>query len=74
MITSLLGAGLVDRIIVSVAPIVIGDGTEAVGALGVTRVADGIRLTNRAMFPSVTTSCSRGTSRRRTRREHMSSR
>lgn len=39
------------RIIVSVAPIVIGDGTEAVGALGVTRVADGIRLTNRAMFP-----------------------
>lgn len=51
VITSLLGAGLVDRLIASVAPIVIGDGTSAVGELGITRVADGIRLTNRAMFP-----------------------
>lgn len=51
VITSLLAERLVDRIIAGVAPIVIGDGTQAVGALGVTRIADGIHLTNRAMFP-----------------------
>lgn len=51
VITSLLGAGLVDRIVVAVAPVVIGEGTSAVGALGVTNIADGIRLQNRAIFP-----------------------
>jgi 3,4-dihydroxy 2-butanone 4-phosphate synthase/GTP cyclohydrolase II len=49
VITALLAAGLVDRIIVAVAPIVIGSGTQAVEQLGVTRVADGIRLVNRSM-------------------------
>jgi riboflavin-specific deaminase-like protein len=51
VITSLLGAGLVDRIIVAVAPVLIGDGIEAVGPLGVTEVTAGIRLENRAIFP-----------------------
>jgi GTP cyclohydrolase II len=49
IITAFLAAGLVDRIIVAVAPIVIGAGTEAVEQLGVARVADGIRLVNRSM-------------------------
>src|SRR6185369_8891713 len=35
VITSLLGAGLVDRIVVGTAPRIIGAGTEAVGDLGV---------------------------------------
>jgi GTP cyclohydrolase II len=49
VITSLLAAALVDRLIVSVAPTIIGKGTEAVGPLGITSVADGIRLANRSM-------------------------
>ena len=49
VITAMLGAGVVDRLIVGVAPTILGDGTDAVGALGVARVSDGIRLTNRAM-------------------------
>jgi riboflavin-specific deaminase-like protein len=49
VITSMLSARVVDRLIVGVAPTIIGRGTEAVGPLGVTRVSDGIRLTNRAM-------------------------
>jgi 3,4-dihydroxy 2-butanone 4-phosphate synthase/GTP cyclohydrolase II len=48
VITSLLAAALVDRIIVSVAPTIIGTGTEAVGPLGITSVADGLRLANRS--------------------------
>ena len=51
VITSLLGTGLVDRIIVAVAPVLIGEGIEAVGPLGVTEVTAGIRLENRAIFP-----------------------
>jgi 3,4-dihydroxy 2-butanone 4-phosphate synthase/GTP cyclohydrolase II len=49
VITSMLAAGVVDRLIVGVAPTIIGRGTESVGALGITRVIDGIRLTNRRM-------------------------
>jgi 3,4-dihydroxy 2-butanone 4-phosphate synthase/GTP cyclohydrolase II len=49
VITSLLGQGLVDRVVVGVAPKIIGTGTEAVGPLGVARVADGIQLTNRCV-------------------------
>jgi riboflavin-specific deaminase-like protein len=49
VITSVLEAGVVDRLIVGVAPTIIGQGTDAVGALGITRVADGVRLTNRAV-------------------------
>ena len=44
VITSLLGAGVVDRVIVGVAPTIIGTGTDAVGPLGITSVADGLRL------------------------------
>jgi 3,4-dihydroxy 2-butanone 4-phosphate synthase/GTP cyclohydrolase II len=49
VITSMLAAGVVDRLIVGVAPTIIGRGTESVGALGITRVTDGIRLTSRRM-------------------------
>jgi 3,4-dihydroxy 2-butanone 4-phosphate synthase/GTP cyclohydrolase II len=49
VITSVLEAGVVDRLIVGVAPKIIGQGTDAVGPLGVTRVTDGVRLTNRAV-------------------------
>lgn len=49
VITSMLAAGVVDRIVVGIAPTIIGKGTEAVGALGITSVADGIRLSNRSM-------------------------
>jgi riboflavin biosynthesis pyrimidine reductase len=48
VITSLLAAALVDRLIVSVAPTIIGKGTEAVGPLGITSVAHGLRLANRS--------------------------
>jgi 3,4-dihydroxy 2-butanone 4-phosphate synthase/GTP cyclohydrolase II len=51
VITSLLAAGLVDRLIVAVSPVIVGAGTEAVGSLGIDRVADGIRLTNRLIVP-----------------------
>ena len=50
VITSLLRSAVVDRIVVSVSPTIIGAGVEAVGPLGVDRVADGIRLVNRSVF------------------------
>ncbi len=49
VITSLLAAGVVDRLIVGIAPVIIGSSTEAVGELGVQRLTDGIRLKNRTM-------------------------
>jgi GTP cyclohydrolase II len=49
VITSMLEAGVVDRLIVGVAPKIIGQGIDAVGPLGVTRVTDGVQLTNRAV-------------------------
>ena len=51
VITALLAERLVDRLIVGVAPIVIGAGTEAVNSLGVQRIAEGIRLENRSIVP-----------------------
>jgi riboflavin-specific deaminase-like protein len=51
VITSVLAAGLVDRLVVAIAPTVLGSGTDAVGPLGVTRVSDGIRLVNRSVHP-----------------------
>jgi 3,4-dihydroxy 2-butanone 4-phosphate synthase/GTP cyclohydrolase II len=51
VITGLLARELVDRVIVAVAPIVIGAGTEAVAELDVARVRDGIRLANRTIVP-----------------------
>jgi 3,4-dihydroxy 2-butanone 4-phosphate synthase/GTP cyclohydrolase II len=49
VITSLLSAGLVDRVVVGTAPKIIGAGKEAVGDLGVARVTDGIALSNRSV-------------------------
>lgn len=49
VITSLLRAGLVDRVVVGTAPKIIGAGKEAVGPLGISRVADGIALRNRSV-------------------------
>ena len=50
-ITSVLAAGLVDRMIVSIAPTVIGTGTQAIDDLGTQRIADGNRPGNRVIFP-----------------------
>ncbi len=47
VITSLLRAQVVDRLVVGVAPTIIGAGTDAVGDLGVAQVTDGVRLHNR---------------------------
>ncbi|HMC67935.1 MAG TPA: dihydrofolate reductase family protein, partial [Mycobacteriales bacterium] len=47
VITSMLGGRHVDRLVVGVASTIIGEGTDAVGTLGVTRVRDGIRLADR---------------------------
>ncbi|MDQ3761783.1 MAG: GTP cyclohydrolase II RibA [Actinomycetota bacterium] len=50
VITSLFSARLVDRLVVGTAPKIIGAGTEAVGDLGVMRVAQGISLRNRCVY------------------------
>ncbi len=50
VITSVFATGQVDRLVVSISPTVIGAGVEAVGDLGIGRVADGVRLTNRAVY------------------------
>jgi len=47
VITSFLAHDATDRLIVGIAPSVIGAGVEAVGDLSVLRVRDGLRLTNR---------------------------
>ena len=49
IITSLLRARLVDRLVFSLSPTVLGAGTEAVGDLGSARVTDGLRLVNRSV-------------------------
>jgi GTP cyclohydrolase II len=50
VLTSLLGDGLVDRLVVSLSPTIVGTGVEAVGDLGIGRIADGIRLSNRVVY------------------------
>jgi GTP cyclohydrolase II len=50
VITSMLRAGAADRVVVSLSPTIIGSGVEAVGPIGVDRIADGIRLVNRSVF------------------------
>ena len=47
VITSLIRHQLVDRLVVSISPRVVGAGVEAVGNLGVDRVADGLQLVSR---------------------------
>jgi GTP cyclohydrolase II len=49
VITSLLGARLVDRLIVGTSATIIGAGIEAVGELGIARITQGISLRNRCM-------------------------
>jgi GTP cyclohydrolase II len=49
LVTSLLAAGLADRAIVSVSPILLGTGRDALGDLGVERVADAPRLDRRVV-------------------------
>jgi riboflavin-specific deaminase-like protein len=44
VITSTVRERLADRVVVAVAPLLLGKGTEAVGDLGATQIADGLRL------------------------------
>ena len=44
VVTSMLGAGLADRLVVGLSPTLIGTGLGSVGELGVLRVRDGLRL------------------------------
>ncbi|MEQ3553375.1 RibD family protein [Pseudonocardia nematodicida] len=44
VLTAMLAAGVVDRVVVAVAPRILGSGVEAVGDLGHRRIADGIAL------------------------------
>jgi diaminohydroxyphosphoribosylaminopyrimidine deaminase/5-amino-6-(5-phosphoribosylamino)uracil reductase len=48
VITSFLRARLVDRVVVGIAPTIVGAGTEAVGDLSITRVSEGLRLKGRS--------------------------
>ena len=50
VLTSMLRARAADRVVVSLSPTIIGAGVEAVGGMGVDRVADGIRLVNRSVY------------------------
>ena len=51
VITALLAGGLVDRVIVGIAPIMIGKGTEAVGDLGITEISNAVQLEHRCIVP-----------------------
>jgi GTP cyclohydrolase II len=50
VITSFLAAQLADRLVVGIAPTIVGAGTEAVGDLHVTRIANGLHLTGRSVY------------------------
>jgi GTP cyclohydrolase II len=49
VITSFFAEKLVDRVVLGIAPTIMGTGIDAVGDLGVSRVAESIRLTNRSV-------------------------
>ncbi len=49
VITSFLRARLADRVIVGIAPKIVGSGTEAVGDLSTMRVSDGLQLSDRSV-------------------------
>jgi 3,4-dihydroxy 2-butanone 4-phosphate synthase/GTP cyclohydrolase II len=49
VITSFLSLGLADRLVVAIAPRVLGTGTEAVRDLGITEVASSIRIEHRTV-------------------------
>jgi GTP cyclohydrolase II len=50
VITSFLATGLADRVVVGIAPTIVGTGTEAVGDLHVAHISDGLRLTGRSVY------------------------
>ncbi|HWP43884.1 MAG TPA: dihydrofolate reductase family protein, partial [Blastocatellia bacterium] len=45
-ITSLLAASLVDRLVIAIAPKIIGRGIEAIGDLNITRLEEAITFTS----------------------------
>jgi GTP cyclohydrolase II len=47
VVTSLMRERLLDRLVVSISPTVVGAGVEAVGDLGLNCIADGLQLVNR---------------------------
>jgi GTP cyclohydrolase II len=49
VITSFFAERLVDRLVIGIAPTIMGAGIDAVGDLGVARVAESVRLTNRSV-------------------------
>jgi riboflavin-specific deaminase-like protein len=49
VITSFFAEKLVDRLVLGIAPTIMGAGIDAVGDLGVASVADSVRLTNRSV-------------------------
>jgi riboflavin-specific deaminase-like protein len=49
VVTSFLRQRLADRVVVGIAPTILGAGTEAVGDLSVAQVADGLRLRARSL-------------------------
>jgi GTP cyclohydrolase II len=49
VITSFFSEKLVDRLVVAIAPTIMGTGVDAVGDLGVARVAESVHLTNRSI-------------------------
>jgi riboflavin biosynthesis pyrimidine reductase len=49
IITSVLREQLADRVVVAVAPLLLGKGTDAVGDLGARQVQDGLRLLNQTV-------------------------
>jgi riboflavin biosynthesis pyrimidine reductase len=49
VLTSALRARLADRVVVAVAPVLLGAGTDAVGDLGAGLVRDGLRLADRSV-------------------------
>jgi GTP cyclohydrolase II len=49
VITSFLSARLADRVVVGIAPAIVGAGTEAVGDLSIARIANALRLGNRSV-------------------------
>ncbi|HEX8855778.1 MAG TPA: GTP cyclohydrolase II RibA [Thermoleophilaceae bacterium] len=49
VITSFLRTRLADRVVVGIAPTIVGTGKEAVGDLSIARVSDGLRLAGRSV-------------------------
>jgi riboflavin biosynthesis pyrimidine reductase len=50
VITSFLKARIADRVIVGIAPTILGAGTEAVGDLDIVSVASGLPITNQSIY------------------------